>query len=50
VPEQGTDIGNVFHGITFLGGMRNPPWVASEDPCSGQMISFLVSTSSPARG
>ncbi|HKL65988.1 MAG TPA: hypothetical protein VJ886_07760 [Roseovarius sp.] len=28
VPEQGTDIGNVFHGITFHGGMRNPPWVA----------------------
>jgi hypothetical protein len=24
VPEQGTDIGNVFHGITFPGGMRGP--------------------------
>jgi len=24
VPEQGTDIGNMFHGITFPGGMRGP--------------------------
>ena len=24
VPEQGTDIGNVFHGITFPGGLRGP--------------------------
>src|SRR6056297_689980 len=24
VPEQGTDIGNMFHGITFPSGMRGP--------------------------
>ena len=29
--------------------MRDPPWVASEDPCSGKMVSFPASALPPAR-
>ncbi|MGC9419964.1 MAG: hypothetical protein ACP5EN_13435 [Rhodovulum sp.] len=33
VPEQGTDVVTVLHGITFL-VWAAPEWAASEDPCS----------------
>ena len=41
--------GMCFMGSPFLVECADPPWAASEDPCSGKMMSFPASASSPTR-